>query len=577
MQATQQSKNASNSNVHSSAPFFKKEGETDILSQSQDTSQPFFSSDFIQPKLAMGQPSDKYEQEADTMAEKVVGSSDSSFLAPLVQTKCDECQSEEVQAKEEGSDLEVQHKSIFESDSDDTQTGIRKPVLNPQIPKASMGAPKLSRKSASNGDQMLTQSIPITTYIAKEPSSSEDEKTGGEQKEENISVDKIEGSEEPISSNSDSTINASFTHSPTVARGGAGPNGFGVTRSRIRFTNVNISSSIGTVFNNGIYTVTADMEHTITWQVRSGTGPGSQVDIAGATDSDLKACNYQLVSKDLTPNMSSDNGRPPRSNYWAEDLTIRHELFHAQDQRRDDYGPAMTTAAQTWLNTQTASSASQVRNTLMPQARNQGVAAFNAKVALPSAEGDAYGDGAPLYLARANSIKSKGDAGDYGFVTTEVKVLPKGGGTHTVVEGDTLWDIAEQTYGNPKLWREIHGANPGKARDGGNLIFPGQVFDLPHINIDQQLFVILSFGTKTVITSAQTVSGGGSALFFNLPSELFEDTTNCTGDIAVEVWDATDPTGSGVFTNRLLNSVWSIPANATLRNGNIEVDLSLEP
>ncbi|GHD11477.1 5'-nucleotidase C-terminal domain-containing protein [Tianweitania populi] len=35
------------------------------------------------------------------------------------------------------------------------------------------------------------------------------------------------------------------------------------------------------------------------------------------------------------------------------------------------------------------------------------------------------------------------------------------GGTHTIVQGDTLWDIAEAAYGDGTQWRRIQRANPG--------------------------------------------------------------------------------------------------------------------
>lgn len=56
-------------------------------------SQPFFSPSFIQPKLTIGAPNDKYEQEADSMADKVMRMSQDT---PGVQTKCADCEQEEM-------------------------------------------------------------------------------------------------------------------------------------------------------------------------------------------------------------------------------------------------------------------------------------------------------------------------------------------------------------------------------------------------------------------------------------------------------------------------------------------------
>ena len=50
--------------------------------------------------------------------------------------------------------------------------------------------------------------------------------------------------------------------------------------------------------------------------------------------------------------------------------------------------------------------------------------------------------------------------------------------THTVVVGDTLWDLAQQYYGDPFDWRRIWEANRADVADP-NLILPGQVLTIP--------------------------------------------------------------------------------------------------
>ena len=51
-------------------------------------------------------------------------------------------------------------------------------------------------------------------------------------------------------------------------------------------------------------------------------------------------------------------------------------------------------------------------------------------------------------------------------------------GNHTVVDGDTLWDLAEQYYDDPFDWRRIWDANRAGVADP-NLILPGQVLVIP--------------------------------------------------------------------------------------------------
>lgn len=430
------------------------------------------------------------------------------------------------------------------------------------------GPVEISDTILPDGQVEQTIRIPFAQVINR---AAEDSETaaGDQEPEAPIFVAEILAEEEEIDElDEDSSVSATASYQTTVSRGGAGPSGYGVTRSTAAWKNVNISSSFGTFFNSGVYTVTGDFEYKVRWQVRSGTGPSSEVDIANDADPDVKACNYQYIAKDLTPNMGDLNGRPPRDDYWAEDLTEKHELFHANE--RSTFGRDGATAAQTWLNTQTASSANQVRNTLLPQALDEGKRAINTRMAAPPGkEQRAYGDGAPSYLARATSIKTKGDAGDYGQVSARVTVHPKGGGIYEIVPGDTLWAIAERTYGHGRYWREIHRANPGKSRNGGNLIFPGTILDLPSISIDQELSLIMSFDSNFVLTESVVVPGGGSHEFLTAAKDIFTDSTDCSGDVSIDVLDAE--------SNTLMTMNWGLPGDATSRSGNLEVTAKIAP
>ena len=200
-------------------------------------------------------------------------------------------------------------------------------------------------------------------------------------------------------------VKGTFTYSGSIARGGAGPSGFGVTRSfDSKVTGITVTPKSGT------YEVAATLEHPIKWQVRSGTGPSGQVDITSETDSDITKTNFPTVVSDLTPNMSDLNGRPPRTKFWAEDLTIKHEKVHADDDHTN--APAAMGVAATWLNTQTASNMVGVA-TLLGGIPGRFAAALLAALSTEDGEKHAYGDGAPSYKARAEEIKKKGDKGDY--------------------------------------------------------------------------------------------------------------------------------------------------------------------
>jgi hypothetical protein len=200
-------------------------------------------------------------------------------------------------------------------------------------------------------------------------------------------------------------VKGGFTYSGNIKRGGARPSGFGVTRSfNSKLKGITITSKATT------YEVSATFEHPITYQVRSGSGPSRQKDIASATDTDITKAKYPKVVSDLTPNMSDLNGRPPREKYWAEDLTLKHELVHADDDKKN--GPGAMATVTTWLNGQTAASVVEVR-TLLGKLPGRFATALLAALSTEDGEKHAYGDGAPSYKARADAIKAKGVKGDY--------------------------------------------------------------------------------------------------------------------------------------------------------------------
>lgn len=49
----------------------------------------------------------------------------------------------------------------------------------------------------------------------------------------------------------------------------------------------------------------------------------------------------------------------------------------------------------------------------------------------------------------------------------------------TVKEGDSLWQIAQQQYGDGSLWKRIYERNQEVIGEDENVIFPGQVLELP--------------------------------------------------------------------------------------------------
>lgn len=172
-------------------PFFSKEGQDSFFSKSNEATSSFFSPTTIQPKLSIGQPNDKYEVEADAMADKVVqrlsnnSSTGNSFLEGglggvhsggkhtrnTIQTKCATCEEKEKLQKKESlvQDISaIQRKPIFESNEDLSKQRLQKKPICSQIvqPKCSScdeKEEKLQKKEElqpkSEGDAATTTSV----------------------------------------------------------------------------------------------------------------------------------------------------------------------------------------------------------------------------------------------------------------------------------------------------------------------------------------------------------------------------------------------------------------------------------
>jgi hypothetical protein len=215
-------------------------------------------------------------------------------------------------------------------------------------------------------------------------------------------IDDLTG--EPLISSLD-TIAPTLTFAGSVSQGGTvGAGEFGTTTSTPLLKSITITQG------SGAFTVTATFSLVTTWDTLKTTGPSGQVDIPDENAAALTSANYSTAVSDLTPNMSDLGGRPPRTQFWAKDLTERHEKFHAGDHQRA--GREGTAEALKWLKTQTASTETEVR-TLLTTVRDKIVAYIVAHAIGSTGEIHAYGDGAASYKARADKIKAKGDKKGY--------------------------------------------------------------------------------------------------------------------------------------------------------------------
>lgn len=96
-----------------------------------------------------------------------------------------------------------------------------------------------------------------------------------------------------------------------------------------------------------------------------------------------------------------------------------------------------------------------------------------------------YGTGSNWTLIAAQNRLANPDiihsGNEFTIPKTDAKIASNE--THTVVKGDTLWDIADTVYGSGFEWTKIRDANAGNIgtlSNGRPLIVPGQVLVTPN-------------------------------------------------------------------------------------------------
>ena len=143
-------------------PFFSKNGQDGFFSKSAENTSSFFGTNPIQTKLSIGRPNDKYEVEADAMADKVVrrlNTSENNNLSQshvgsqgAIQSKCAECEKEDkLQKMEEPLASEItsiRRKPIFESDGE---------LPGGDVQTKSLGMPAVQTKCTSCEDEEKLQ------------------------------------------------------------------------------------------------------------------------------------------------------------------------------------------------------------------------------------------------------------------------------------------------------------------------------------------------------------------------------------------------------------------------------------
>jgi hypothetical protein len=229
-----------------------------------------------------------------------------------------------------------------------------------------------------------------------------------------------------ISGEQADSITSHLNYTSSIKNEGPAPTDFGLTvynflAENFRYTHH--AGAPGTAAGSGSpatpatpasFEVTGDIRGAITYQVTNS----GRTDIASESDPSINQTNYPRIVADLTPPPAPVvhagrrfmKNQPFRDHFYARDLTVRHEIFHCREDVR--FGGQGVQAAQSWLNSQTANSDRELL-AMLPGIITRIGNAVTAGRAVPADEQRAYDDGAPLYLARAQAIKRKGDTNGY--------------------------------------------------------------------------------------------------------------------------------------------------------------------
>jgi len=376
----------------------------------------------IQPKLAVNTPGDIYEQEADRVSDEVMHMPEPPLqrAAPFGHrlddggaawdfSKIPPFPPERMSAEFQ-SPFEFHEKPAGTTQTRPFTARLRAIVRGSQSDAVSADRPT----SPAESEPQIHQSD-----VPKREQSKLQRKDG-----ESFSIP--DGWLPSVSGEQTDSITSHLKYVSSIKNEGPPPTDFGITRYLFTGENVLVahhpavpgtpagSGSAGTPPTSAFYDVSADIRGAITFQVNNF----GRTDIASDSDPAITQKNYPNVVADLTPppapvvhnGLQVMKNQPFRDHFWARDLTIRHERFHSDED--DRFGAQGVQAAQAWLNTQTANSDQQLLN-LLPNVTTIIGRTVTAGRAAPADEQRAYDNGAPLYLARAQAIKRKGDANGY--------------------------------------------------------------------------------------------------------------------------------------------------------------------
>jgi len=138
-----------------------------------------------------------------------------------------------------------------------------------------------------------------------------------------------------------------------------------------------------------------------------GVQPLGRTNVETAMDAVVTAATANAIATDLTPNIMSDCGRPPRGTYWSQSRTQQHEDFHVTDFQDNFIKPRLDTFAMNVVVNNQTDCPEDRKAALMMQADVVYQQALTALVAGRQHECRAYGDGVATYTALANAIRMR--------------------------------------------------------------------------------------------------------------------------------------------------------------------------
>lgn len=109
--------------------------------------------------------------------------------------------------------------------------------------------------------------------------------------------------------------------------------------------------------------------------------------------------------------------------------------------------------------------------------------------------------------------------------------------SHTVVRGNTLWDLAASVYGDPFRWPVIYDANRDRVQDP-DLIYPGQVLRIPQADGTVTEVVVAAGEPGAAARPAAPATGQPTAA---APGGGMPGTVNVTGREAPERMERQEP------------------------------------